>query len=526
MPGFRLNDTEKHLRDWWNSSNSFVSPVLKGISIRGSPGLRGICEMDITFDYPLTVICGQNGSGKTTLLSLSALAFHAPDRHYSFQARNYNKRKIKSYYTFVDFFFKGIKDPDITGVEITWNYDGNGLSERGKTKTIKKQTNKWMKYDTRPKRPVHYFGASRVLPAIERNVLRGHFKINRSQHRTIQLNDEFIDIFCGILGRNYSNATVTQSDKYSLGSCEYGSSYTSFNMGAGEDILLELLYYLQESPTGSLIIIEEIELGLHPEAQRKFAQNLLEIIWKKKFQVVVSSHSSTFIDSVPRIARILIQRTGFDSHNVVKTPTTRYAMGFLHGDTRSELKVYCEDSFAERIITTSLRAELRKRVDVVGVGDNNQVATQCAAHVKGNWPGKYLGVFDGDIEVSDMIRKMRNELPPSIEDDEMNYIFLPENPLPPEKWVVQEILADENRLNNLKYDFVEEDSSVVKSYLDRVSVLPNHHNIGYELSKFSGFNQTEVEGKIIRAACQNNEKLQPLTDKIKLLLDGIVFIPT
>ena len=91
MPGFRLNDTEKHLRDWWNSSNSFVSPVLKGISIRGSPGLRGICEMDITFDYPLTVICGQNGSGKTTLLSLSALAFHAPDRHYSFQARNYNR---------------------------------------------------------------------------------------------------------------------------------------------------------------------------------------------------------------------------------------------------------------------------------------------------------------------------------------------------------------------------------------------------------------------------------------------------
>ena len=134
-----------------------------------------------------------------------------------------------------------------------------------------------MKYETRPKRPIHYFGASRVLPAIERNVLRGHFRLNRSQHKIVKLDDDFRNIFCEILGRNYSAANVTQAEKYSLRSCEYGSSYTSFNMGAGEDILLELLYYLQEAPIGSLIVIEEIELGLHPEAQRKFAKELLEI---------------------------------------------------------------------------------------------------------------------------------------------------------------------------------------------------------------------------------------------------------
>jgi hypothetical protein len=195
-------------------------------------------------------------------------------------------------------------------------------------------------------------------------------------------------------------------------------------------------------------------------------------------------------------------------------------MGFLHGDTQSELKVYCEDSFAEKIITTSLNAELRKRVEVVGVGDKDQVARQCGAHIKGNWPGKYLGVFDGDVGENEMNRKMKNELPSSIEDGDMNCILLPENSLPPEHWVIQEILADYEKLCYLKYDFDEENVSVVRNYLERMMILRNHHDIGYELSKLTGFSQTEAEGKIIKAACQSNSKLQPLTDKIKLLLDG------
>ena len=520
MPGRRLNDTERKLIGWWdNLSTDSPHPMLKGISIKGSPGLRGITDLDVTFDYPLTVICGQNGSGKTTLLALSALAFHSPENHHSYQARNYNKKNSKSYYTFVDFFFKGNADPDITGVEITWNYDGGGLPESRKTKIIRKQTNKWMKYKTRPKRPVHYFGASRVLPAIEKNVLRNYFRVNRTQNKTNQLNKEFKKTFCNILGRDYSAATVTESEKYSLRGCEYGSSYTSFNMGAGEDILLELLYYIQEAPKGSLIVIEEIELGLHPEAQRKLAKELLEITFNKKFQVIVSSHSSTFIDSVPQKARIFFHRTGVDKHNVVKAPTTRYAMGFLQGETFPELTIYCEDSFAERMVYRILNSELRKRINCIGISSSwEEVIKQCVAHVRAKWPGKHLGVFDGDISKNNLVNKIEKELP-SIQ-AKINYFRLYNDLITPEKWILQEIDAIDERIEILKDELSEDDIEVVRSYIEKLSTLPEHHNVGYELCKLTGLkNETEAEDVLIKAACKGNEKLNPLILKIKQILD-------
>ena len=521
MPGRRLNDTEKKLMGWWdNLSTDSPHPMLKGMSIKGSPGLRGITDLDVTFNYPLTVICGQNGSGKTTLLALSALAFHSPDNHHSYQARNYNKKNSNSYYTFVDFFFKGNADPDITGVEITWNYDGGELPESRKAKTIRKQTNKWMKYKTRPKRPVHYFGASRVLPAIERNVLRGHFRVNRSQHKIVKLDDDFRKIFCEILGRKYSAATITQAEKHSIQSCEYGSSYTSFNMGAGEDILLELLYYLQEAPSGSLIVIEEIELGLHPEAQRKFAKELLEITLKNKFQVIVSSHSYTFIDNVPQKARILIQRTGVDTHNIIEYPTTRYAMGFLSGEIFSELTIYCEDSFAERIIYKALNSELRKRISCIGISSSSwdQVVKQCVAHVRAKWPSEYLGVFDGDVTEHDLKKQMKNSLTSDV--NKINCFRLYDDLLSPEDWILHEILNNDDRIEILKDDLGEDNTEIVRTYIEKLCTISESHDIGFEFAKMTGLKKKEAEDMLIKAACKGNDKLNPLLDKIRPILDG------
>jgi len=108
MPGTRLNQTERKLLDWWQESTAFTYPVLSQISVNGIPGIRGIQEFDINFDYPLTVICGKNGSGKSTILALAALGFHSPKGHIPINA----SRKPKSgedftYYVFSDFFFKG-----------------------------------------------------------------------------------------------------------------------------------------------------------------------------------------------------------------------------------------------------------------------------------------------------------------------------------------------------------------------------------------------------------------------------------
>ncbi len=129
---------------------------------------------------------------------------------------------------------------------------------------------------------------------------------------------------------------------------------------------------LQKSPKGSLIVIEEIEIGLHPEALIRLAKHLTEICWEKKFQIIVSTHSSYFIDSLPREARLLIQKAGTE-HIITKHPTTRLAVGLMSGRLVTELNIYCKDNFAELLIESSLSGEARKRTRIIPVGSKSEL---------------------------------------------------------------------------------------------------------------------------------------------------------
>jgi len=95
------------------------------------------------------------------------------------------------------------------------------------------------------------------------------------------------------MGRPYDEAGVMSSDRYFMRRCTSGNSYSSFNMGAGEDILIDFLYMLQESPIGSMLVVEEIELGLHPEALISLARHLQEVIYNKKLQIIVSPYAGS-----------------------------------------------------------------------------------------------------------------------------------------------------------------------------------------------------------------------------------------
>lgn len=180
MPGSHLNDIERRLLNYWQNEREPPYPSLRQLSIKGDPGLRGIKDLTIDFKYPLTVICGRNGSGKSTILALAALGFHSPTNHIPLNATHHPKGNWDTaWYTFSDFFFKGPEDPNITGIKITWKY--NGAEEL----PIEKKSDKWMHYDRRPRRPVHYLSAIRSIPAIEQRVLRSHFG---GKKRSIQLN--------------------------------------------------------------------------------------------------------------------------------------------------------------------------------------------------------------------------------------------------------------------------------------------------------------------------------------------------
>lgn len=510
MPGRRLNDTERRLLKMWDNYPQQY-PLLTGISIHGEPGLRGINKLDIEFNYPVTVICGKNGCGKTTLLALSALAFHAPKGHFSNQAAMLSKSGVdRAYYTFSDFFFKGPYDPDISGIIIEWKY----RNCKRPNKRIVKETNKWMRYESRPGRPTDYVGVSRIIPAIELLTLRNIFKNpSVAKKNNKLLDDYFKNQLAYVAERNYENAGQLISGKYTLSSCQYRTSYTGFNMGAGEDSLMVLFSILQDIPEGSLIIIEEVELGLHPTAQRRFAEVLLKIALKKKLQIIVSSHSGEFIDAIPTLGRILLEYTG-ENHDVKYQCTTRYILGHITGRAFPELHIYCEDDFSAAIINQVIIGETRERVTITPIGPKAELVKQYVAHIKGKYPGKCLVVFDGDVTTSEI-----NKWLEKAQHNNIDAVILPGN-LMPEEWIIKKIVDNSDYLDKLTiFTGYENNKKQLGQYINEVNSTNDYHDISYELYERTNIDIEDLKRFLIMAIKDDND-LNLLKKTIQKKLDN------
>jgi hypothetical protein len=302
------------------------------------------------------------------------------------------------------------------------------------------------------------------------------------------------------MGRKYEEADVMSSSRYSVRRCKAGSSYSSFNMGAGEDVLIELLYTLQECPAGSLVVIEEIELGLHPEALVRLAHHLQEIILEKKIQVVVSTHSQHFIDNVPRVARVLIQKAN-SRHTVIEGPTTRFAYGLISGQLEPELHVYCEDTFAETLIRQSLPGELRQRVHVVPVGSKTELVKQAVFHLRAGHKQHLLLVWDGDVTPHEIRTWMKNECNGQYASFEsrINLASLPGG-CPPEKWVVEALNCEDGF--RLLGDELRQTPASTAELLEGLRSLQDVHDVGHQLGKQTNLSAHESSLALARAAAR------------------------
>jgi hypothetical protein len=516
MPGTKLSKTEKDLLHWWKNAAKHPFPMLRSISIKGRPGLRGIQDLSINFNYPLTVISGKNGCGKTTALALTALGFHSPAGHKPTNARRLPLRgETSTYYTFSDFFFNGPNDPDITGVEIGWTYHDR------KELRIQKRSKNWMHYQRRPERPVHYLGVIRCAPAIEQSALRAHFGKPKGSKgdEAKPLNARFCERLSDIMGRLYEEADVMSSNRYSVRRCKAGSSYSSFNMGAGEDVLIDLLYILQECPAGSLIVIEEIELGLHPEALVRLAYHLQEIISEKKIQVIVSTHSQHFIDNVPRVARVLIQKAN-GQHTVIEGPTTRFAYGLISGQLEPELHVYCEDTFAELLIKQALLGDQRRRVHVVPVGSKTELVKQAVFHLRAGHGQQLLLVWDGDVTDHEIRTWVRDECKGQYESfaSRINWTLLPGG-CSPEKWVVDALNCDDGF--QLLGDELRQTPASTAELLEGLRAIREVHGVGYQLGKLTNQSVHESSLALARAASRlPSSPLSTIQTEVEALLNA------
>ncbi|WEK37183.1 MAG: AAA family ATPase [Candidatus Pseudobacter hemicellulosilyticus] len=86
--------------------------------------------------------------------------------------------------------------------------------------------------------------------------------------------------------------------------------YTEKNFSLGEILVLNALHTLQHIRNNSLLLIDEIELALHPRVQIRFFDFLERLSSQKQLTIILSTHSSSLIKKAKKLIHLEKISTG------------------------------------------------------------------------------------------------------------------------------------------------------------------------------------------------------------------------
>lgn len=131
--------------------------------------------------------------------------------------------------------------------------------------------------------------------------------------------------------------------------------FSEKNLSLGELCILKLLKMLADCPRGSLVLIDELELALHPTAQTELLKFLEKTAEDKKLTVIVSTHSATLIKQAPRKKILFLQSDDTGKVYCTENSFPSFVLGALayREESASDVVIYVEDE-AARIIVEQL----------------------------------------------------------------------------------------------------------------------------------------------------------------------------
>ena len=212
-----------------------------------------------------------------------------------------------------------------------------------------------------------------------------------------------------------------------------GATNSELHMSEGERAILRLSQEIAQLK-GALVLIDEVEAGLHPWVQQLLMLQLQQLALRNELQVIVTSHSPVVLDSVPSNGRIFLERD--ESGQVtVRPPYRDIVQNALYGRSGDALHLLCEDEPAEGLLQGVFDVLLPSqgiRSESVRIGRDtgaDEFPTHAAAFRKLGQIGSFVFVLDGDKRGSAADTRLRRQ----VEGEAV--VFLPGET--PEMWVWQ-----------------------------------------------------------------------------------------
>lgn len=131
--------------------------------------------------------------------------------------------------------------------------------------------------------------------------------------------------------------------------------YSERNFSLGELCVLKLLLALEDISDESLVLIDELELAIHPRAQMQLFHYLTKFSKQKKLTIIFSTHSVTLIKGTDRKQILFLQNSGGIVH-CHKGCYPTFALGHITSgeEVAPDCVVYVEDDSGKKCVAAIL----------------------------------------------------------------------------------------------------------------------------------------------------------------------------
>ena len=217
--------------------------------------------------------------------------------------------------------------------------------------------------------------------------VRGMLQIMRKQYSATRFAANLLVFAHRILKNRYNGVSAIGTKARDILFAEADGHqrirYSEFHMSSGERAILRISKDIAHLHN-ALILIDEVDTGLHPYTQQQVMLELQRIALRQQLQIIVASHSPVVLDSVPPEGRKFLDRD--EATNDVKLmPAYRdIFQKSLYGQSREKLSILCEDDVAQGLILgvlDELQPKLGLRHEDFVIGRNTG-RTEFPSHVR------------------------------------------------------------------------------------------------------------------------------------------------
>jgi predicted ATPase len=414
------------------------------------PKFKGFAaNTKIEFRFPITLLVGPNGGGKSSLLhaawgmpinhSTSRFWFSTPVDPIDFDEKDQNRYWYAHYIRQLKLIVHTRK---MCGNKRNGYWEPTRPAQKEGMKMMPQKTagnegymsptgDRWKPVDRTP----HYFNAKTESSAFDRIFYStASYNLSCRQENFVRYSNKLKKIIEGslatfeyygvervsenyllspvqlkhvndILQKNYRAARYIKHKLYDKDSFSpsvvfetNARSYSECFAGSGELAVVNYVLALEKLKDFDLLLLDEPETSLHPGAQKKLTEHLLRVVNEKHIQVIISTHSPTFVELLPSTALVVLDEAP-EGVSPRLNPKKSAAFEKLGQTDPTRITILTEDKLLKAVVERALTRIPKKTRDKVSVfpselGASEMLSHQIRAHIQCR--SKVIMVLDGD----------------------------------------------------------------------------------------------------------------------------------